>query len=674
MARLIRKQPWEQTPINFDFSSKYGSHNAARMVELRRALEQVKTAGSLVAAQGIATVALNRDNAALGRVITGIDVFAVTPTGDAEDLEFGQVHEQTYDGLIAQHWIRKGRSGVTYKVSCRVTLSDGSRPGAGWSRAGRGLSDGLSPPEQRQHSVLRSVTGTGNITIGSAVDNFAQPPGGLDGFQVGYRLFTTDPAAKQWENGIGLLSGGAIARTAANVSNGTNGPGVLVNFTDPGTRQCMIVIGAEALALMRGGGVTVNEAASAATYAFVPGGQYPVSARRSEAGQHRDPRPNDLALTLPMYVVLPDPQSGPYGHCITIEKGDTSGNQVVIVGLATAVAVSAATNDFLTFVGYNPVDGDAIVLRRGTAPTPLALGTVYFARDSTGLTCKLALAPGGAVIDITATGAGFVAFRSKKTLTTQDQFQMVRIVGSGATTTWKWKLAHGGQQGLSSTGQNVLRAATIPLAQTALNLLVGTNVQAFHANLAALSAQTISAFALTLLDDANEAAVRTTLQLGALAIKNQADTPDLVQEGYFPITNASGALTLNFTTHKRFIRFTAEITSPLTVTLPTTGLTIGEWRAFFRTGGGAFSIILTPVAGNVFELRGKRELVFLVGTVLPGKSSMSTETGRSRTSPVRRSPTRSTAMRAPGSSSAAPATSRSSCRRTCRPRPRRTSI
>ena len=97
--------------------------------------------------------------------------------------------------------------------------------------------------------------------------------------------------------------------------------------------------------------------------------------------------------------------------------------------------------------------------------------------------------------------------------------------------------------------------------------------------------------------------------------KGVITTADFASEGYTDINLTGGSPpTLDLATNKRFIRLTADpLDSDLTLTLPTTGVANGEWRSFFRVGGGAsFRAIITPVGASSFVLRGKREMVTLV--------------------------------------------------------------
>ncbi|MFI5409150.1 beta strand repeat-containing protein [Kaistia sp. UC242_56] len=68
----------------------------------------------------------------------------------------------------------------------------------------------------------------------------------------------------------------------------------------------------------------------------------------------------------------------------------------------------------------------------------------------------------------------------------------------------------------STFGLSLIDDANQAAGQTTLGLVIGTNVQAYHASLQSLSTITVSAAALTLLDDANTAAMLVTL--GALSL------------------------------------------------------------------------------------------------------------------------------------------------------------
>lgn len=67
-------------------------------------------------------------------------------------------------------------------------------------------------------------------------------------------------------------------------------------------------------------------------------------------------------------------------------------------------SVSAST-DVVTCLAHGFSDTNAIVFYGGTVPSPLVEGTVYYVRDATTDTFKVAATAGGSAIDLTGTGA-----------------------------------------------------------------------------------------------------------------------------------------------------------------------------------------------------------------------------------------------------------------------------
>lgn len=64
------------------------------------------------------------------------------------------------------------------------------------------------------------------------------------------------------------------------------------------------------------------------------------------------------------------------------------------------------STDVVTCVGHGFSDTDTITFYGDTAPAPLVEGTVYYVRDATTDTFKVAASSGGAAIDLTAQPAG----------------------------------------------------------------------------------------------------------------------------------------------------------------------------------------------------------------------------------------------------------------------------
>jgi len=101
-----------------------------------------------------------------------------------------------------------------------------------------------------------------------------------------------------------------------------------------------------------------------------------------------------------------------------------------------------ASTDVITSTAHGFTDGTAVSLRNsgGTQPSPLlvgdslyALATVYYVRDSTTNTFKLAASPGGAPIDLTTNGTG-------SNFVSATQWDLMR---SGYYDLWQEGLANG---------------------------------------------------------------------------------------------------------------------------------------------------------------------------------------------------------------------------------------
>lgn len=65
-----------------------------------------------------------------------------------------------------------------------------------------------------------------------------------------------------------------------------------------------------------------------------------------------------------------------------------------------------SASDFLTSTAHGYANGDQVMFAPGSLPTPLAVDTVYYVRNSATNNFKVAATPGGAAIDITTNGSG----------------------------------------------------------------------------------------------------------------------------------------------------------------------------------------------------------------------------------------------------------------------------
>jgi hypothetical protein len=96
------------------------------------------------------------------------------------------------------------------------------------------------------------------------------------------------------------------------------------------------------------------------------------------------------------------------GACFNSRSGSTITSQRTYDFNPFSIAATANTGtDLITATNHGLAANDAVVLSGGTAPSPLVLGTTYYARDIAGNDFKLSATPGGAAIDLTTAGSGF---------------------------------------------------------------------------------------------------------------------------------------------------------------------------------------------------------------------------------------------------------------------------
>lgn len=81
-------------------------------------------------------------------------------------------------------------------------------------------------------------------------------------------------------------------------------------------------------------------------------------------------------------------------------------------------------DDVVTCIAHGFSDTDTVVVFGDNLPTGLTAGTVYYVRDATTDTFKLAATSGGAAIDLTADGSGEVQRITPITTTAQTEFTL----------------------------------------------------------------------------------------------------------------------------------------------------------------------------------------------------------------------------------------------------------
>lgn len=126
-------------------------------------------------------------------------------------------------------------------------------------------------------------------------------------------------------------------------------------------------------------------------------------------------------------VFTSDPEDAPWGEIIGtgLFTESTGGNLILksILGSIVGPFVALAATDVVTCPGHGLQNGDRIVMNGEYMPGGIAEDTLYFVRDVTADTFKLAGTAGGAALDITTSGGGLVKKLSAKSIQPGDSLR-----------------------------------------------------------------------------------------------------------------------------------------------------------------------------------------------------------------------------------------------------------
>lgn len=140
-------------------------------------------------------------------------------------------------------------------------------------------------------------------------------------------------------------------------------------------------------------------------------GGSPAYARKALTWGAAAARAKALTATLPVFDVPAAATVAWFGLWDAVSAGNFLAMMPNGGGTPESFVVPDATNDILEAPGHGFSNTNTVVVWAVpgyTLPTGLAEGTVYHVRDVTTDDFKLAATPGGAAIDISAVGSGFV--------------------------------------------------------------------------------------------------------------------------------------------------------------------------------------------------------------------------------------------------------------------------
>lgn len=88
---------------------------------------------------------------------------------------------------------------------------------------------------------------------------------------------------------------------------------------------------------------------------------------------------------------------------------------------ATGNAAVTTSTNYIGLSGYTPVENQAVFFTATSAPGGITPQNVYYMRNVSGTAFQISLTPTGAIIDLTTTGTGLIAYRLFQTTFIEDQ-------------------------------------------------------------------------------------------------------------------------------------------------------------------------------------------------------------------------------------------------------------
>jgi hypothetical protein len=128
------------------------------------------------------------------------------------------------------------------------------------------------------------------------------------------------------------------------------------------------------------------------------------------------------------FTVMPDTTANPITH-VGLWSASSGGTYYgsAPLGGAADFFTALASSDVFTAYAHGLSDTNRVELEAptgATLPTGVAVNTIYFVRDATTDTFKLAATSGGAAINITTDGSGVIRFINAKVTNAGDTFSI----------------------------------------------------------------------------------------------------------------------------------------------------------------------------------------------------------------------------------------------------------